>query len=98
MDKLEQQKRDANHKIKMLQQQIRRGLDLATGNRDIVDLSEVPCEDDGTTLNDVRRELLLLQDQVRIEDDRFSRLIRVAKNDENDVFFTCFPNHYCTKL
>ncbi len=78
MDKLEQQKRDANHKIKMLQQQIRRGLDLATGNRDIVDLSEVPYEDDGTTLNDVRTELLLLQDQVRIEDDRFSRLIRGA--------------------
>ena len=78
MDKLEQQKRDANHKIKMLQQQIRRGLDLATGNRDIVDLSEVPCEDDGTTLNDVRTELLMLQDQVRIEDDRFSRLIRGA--------------------
>jgi hypothetical protein len=78
VDKLEQQKRDANHKIKMLQQQIRRGLDLATGNRDIVDLSEVPCEDDGTTLNDVRTELLLLQDQVRIEDDRFARLIRGA--------------------
>ena len=78
MDKLEQQKRDANHKIKMLQQQIRRGLDLATGNRDIVDLSEVPCEDDGTTLNDVRTELLMLQDQVRIEDDHFSRLIRGA--------------------
>ncbi len=29
-------------------------------------------------LNDVLTELLLLQDQVRIEDDRFSRLIRGA--------------------
>ncbi len=77
MDELEQQKRDANHKIKMLQQQLRRGLDAATGSCDIVDLSGVPCEEDGTT-RDVRSELLLLQDQVRIEDDRISRLITGA--------------------
>ena len=61
MEKLEQQKRDANHKIKMLQQQVRRGLDVEPNTSTMVDLSEVPCEDDGTTDNDVRRELLLLQ-------------------------------------
>jgi hypothetical protein len=75
VDKLEQQKRDANHKIKMLQQQLRRGLDVEPGSCSMVDLSEVPCEENGTTENDVRRELLLLQEQVRKEDERVSRLI-----------------------
>ncbi len=41
----------------------------------MVGLSEVPCEENGTTENDVRRELLLLQEQVRKEDERVSRLI-----------------------
>lgn len=75
VDKLEQKKRDANHKIKMLQQQLRRSLAVEPGSSSVVDLSEVPCEEDGTTDNDVRKELLLLQAQVRLEDERVSRLI-----------------------
>ncbi len=75
MDILEQKKRDANHKIKMLHQQLRRRLAVEPGTNSVVDLSEVPCEEDGTTDNDVRKELLLLQEQVRIEDERMSRLI-----------------------
>jgi len=75
VDILEQKKRDANHKIKMLQQQLRRGLAVEPGSSSVVDLSEVPCEEDGTTDNDVRKELLLLQEQLRLEDERVSRLI-----------------------
>ena len=41
----------------------------------MVGLSEVPCEENGTTENDVRRELLLQQEQVRKEDERVPRLI-----------------------
>ncbi len=73
--KLEQQKKEANHKIKMLRQQLRRVPDATPGSGHIVDLSEVPCEEDGTTDNDVRRELVLLQKQLQEEDERVSQLI-----------------------
>ncbi len=59
----------------MLLQQLRRVEELAPISSNVVDLSEVPCEDDGTTDNDVRRELVLLQEQVQQEDERVSRLI-----------------------
>lgn len=75
VDKLEVQMKVAKHKIKMLLQQLRRVEDLSPGSTHVVDLSEVPREEDGTTENDVRQELFLLQKQVQEEDDRLSRLI-----------------------
>jgi len=66
----------ANHKIKMLQQQLRRA-QVSTGVMNVVvDLTEVPCEDDETTYNDVRAELALVMEQQRNEAERLARLIR----------------------
>jgi hypothetical protein len=65
----------SNHKITMLRQKLRRVPDATPASGNIVDLSEVPCEEDGTTDNDVRRELVLLQKQLQEEDERVSRLI-----------------------
>jgi hypothetical protein len=59
----------------MLLQQLRRVEDLSPVSSHVVDLSEVPREEDGTTENDVRLELLLLQKRVQEEDERVSRLI-----------------------
>jgi hypothetical protein len=74
-DKLEEQMKVAKRKFKMLLQQLRRVEDLSPGSSNVVDLSEVPREEDGATENDVRQELVLLQKQVQEEDDRVSRLI-----------------------
>ena len=76
MDKLERDKTEANHKIKMLGQQLRR-LELNKGELEVVvDLSEVPCEDDGTTENDVRVQLALALEEKCVETERLSRLLR----------------------
>ncbi len=57
VNKLEHNKTEASHKIKMLQQQLRR-LELNKGELEfVVDLSAIPCEEDGTTENDVRVQL-----------------------------------------
>lgn len=74
MDKLERNKLDANHKIKMLRQRLRRVPDHMTNSFEGVDFCEIPCEEDGTTLNDVRKKLQLVEDQLRIEDDRLASL------------------------
>ena len=74
VDKLEQNKLDANHKIKMLRQRLRRVPDHMTNSFEGVDFCEIPCEEDGTTLNDVRKKLQLVEDQLRIEDDRLASL------------------------
>ncbi len=75
MDILERNKLEANHKIKMLRQQLRRA-ELHKGDIVVeVDLSEVPCEEDGTTDNDVRVEIALLLEEKRLETERLSRLI-----------------------
>jgi hypothetical protein len=76
VDKLEQNKTEANHKIKMLRQQLRR-LELNKGELEVViDLSEVPCEDDGTTENDVRVQLALALEEKRVKTERLSRRLR----------------------
>jgi hypothetical protein len=75
VDKLEEQMKVAKHRIKMLLQQLRRVEDVSPVSSHVVDLSEVPREEDGTTENDVRLELLLLQKRVQEEDERVSRLI-----------------------
>ncbi len=64
---------------------MRRGLDNPEAALQDVDLGELPCEEDGTTDNpceedgttdnEVRVELALLQEQVRIEEERMSQLI-----------------------
>ena len=59
----------------MLRQQLRRA-ELHKGDIVVeVDLSEVPCEEDGTTDNDVRVEIALLLEEKRVETERLSRLI-----------------------
>ena len=73
--KLEQNRIDANHKIKMLRQQQRRGHDIPQDVLQGVDLAEFPCEEDGTTLNEVRSQLALLQEQQQLEEMRLSQLI-----------------------
>ncbi len=73
--KLEHNWKAANHKIKMLRQQMRRSDDNPEGALHDVDLGEVPCEEDGTTDNEVREELALLQKQVGKEEERISQLI-----------------------
>ncbi len=74
--KLEQNKVEANHKIKMLRQALRREHTVPPEELHHVDLAEVPCEEDGSTYNDLRAELSLLQEQQCIGDDeRLSRLV-----------------------
>jgi hypothetical protein len=73
--KLERNKSDANHKIKMLRQQLRRVQDSKPLNEGVLDFSEIPCEEDGTTMNDLRRKLELLEDLQRCEAERVDRLI-----------------------
>jgi hypothetical protein len=76
VDKLERDKTEANHKIKMLGQQLRR-LELNKGELEVVvDLSEVPCEDDGTTESNVRFQLALALEEKRVETERLARLLR----------------------
>ncbi len=72
--KLERNKSDANHKIKMLRQQLRRVQDSLPKTAGVLDFSEIPCEEDGTTMNDLRRKLELLEDQQRNEAERVDRL------------------------
>jgi hypothetical protein len=59
--KLEQTKRETNHKIKMLQQQHRRSCSQRSLSADVVDLSAVPHEEDEKTDNDIREELALME-------------------------------------
>ena len=66
---------DANHKIKMLRQQLRRVPQTMINSIEVVDVDEIPCEEDGTTLNDLRNKLKLAEDQQHIEDERLARLI-----------------------
>ena len=73
--KLEQNKVAANHKIRMLRQALQREHTVRPKELDPVDLANVPCEEDGSTYNDLRAELSLMQEQQRIEDERLSRLV-----------------------
>ena len=60
----------------MLRQQLRR-MELNKGQGEVlVDLSEVPCEEDGTTDNDVRVQLALALEEKRVETERLARLLR----------------------
>ena len=60
----------------MLRQQLRRA-EVATGEVEVVvDLSNVPCEDDGTADTDIRGQLTLVMEAVRVETERLSRLIK----------------------
>ena len=76
VNKLEHNKTVASHKIKMLRQQLRR-LELNKSELDfVVDLSAVPCEEDGTTENDVRVQLVMALEEKRLETERLARLLR----------------------
>jgi hypothetical protein len=59
----------------MLRQQLRRVPDNMTNSYEGVDIYEIPCEEDGTTLNDLRNKLKLVEEQQRIEDERSGSLI-----------------------
>jgi hypothetical protein len=59
----------------MLRQQMRRDGDKADAPLQEVDYRELPCELEVTTDNDLRVELQLLKEQVRVEEDRLSQLI-----------------------
>jgi hypothetical protein len=73
--KLERNKSDANHKIKMLRQQLRRVQDSKPIPAGVLDFSEIPCEEDGTTMNDLRRKIKLLEAQQCLEAERVDLLI-----------------------
>ena len=60
----------------MLRQQLRRVVVVPPQPFLDVDMCEVPCEETGSTYNDVRAELSLLQQRQSIEDERLSRLIK----------------------
>ncbi len=73
--KLEQSKKDTNHKIKILQQQHRRSAGIMEPQIPVVDFSNVPHEEDGKTNNDLRTEIALMKDMLRSEDNRLSKLL-----------------------
>ena len=74
--KLEQSKKETNHKIKMLKQQHRRIAGNQEPSLDVLDLSEVPDESDRKTINDLRGELALMEEKFRSEEDRLARLLK----------------------
>ena len=74
--KLEQSKKETNHKIKMLKQQHRRIAVNLEPSLDVLDLQEVPDEDDGKSSNDLRREIVLMEEKTRSEEDRLARLLK----------------------
>ncbi len=59
----------------MLRQALRREHKVPHEKLQQVDLAQVPCEEDGSTYNDLRVELSLLREQQRIEDERLLRLV-----------------------
>jgi hypothetical protein len=75
--KLEQSKKDTNHKIKILQQQHRRsaGIMIMEPQIHVVDFSNVPNEKDGKTNNDLRTEIVLMKDRLQSEENRLSKLL-----------------------
>lgn len=74
--KLELNKRETNHKIKMLQQQLRRCSDKKESEEaHVVDVSNVPHEEDGLTDNELRGELALMNDKLAEEHQRFTQLL-----------------------
>jgi hypothetical protein len=74
--KLELIKRETHHKIKMLQQQLRRCSDKKESEEaHVVDVSNVPHEEDGLTDNELRGELALMNDKLAEEHQRFTQLL-----------------------
>ena len=61
--------------MKMLRQQQRRDGDKTEAPLQEVDYRELPCELQATTDNELRVELALLKEQVRVEEERLSQLI-----------------------
>ncbi len=61
--KLEQSKKETNHKIKMLKQQHRRSAGHLEPELHVFDLSEVPDENDGKTINDLRVEIAIMEEK-----------------------------------
>jgi hypothetical protein len=61
--------------MKMLRQQMRRDGDKAEEPFEEVDYRELPSELEAPTENDLRVELHLLKEQVRVEEERLSQLI-----------------------
>jgi hypothetical protein len=60
----------------MLKQQHRRSAVNLEPKLHLLDLSEVPDENDGKTINDLRVEIALLEGKSRSEEDRLSRLLK----------------------
>ena len=73
--KLEQHKRETNHKIKLILQQQRRQSGKMMDDVDMIDLSAVRYEDDGKTENDLRAALALMEEERQIEEERLSKLL-----------------------
>jgi plasmid maintenance system antidote protein VapI len=61
--------------MKMLRQQMRRDVDKGDAPLQEVDYRELPGELEASTENDLRVELQLLKEQVRVEEERLSQLI-----------------------
>jgi hypothetical protein len=74
--KLEQGKRETNHKIKILRQQQRRRSDKMDIDWNVVDLSAVPHVDDLKTYNDLKAELDAMVQQRQLEEERLLKLLR----------------------
>ena len=73
---LNQSKVATKHKIKILQQQLRRNAGKLAGDQHVVDWSSVPNEEDAKTEHELRGEIALMEENNRIENDRLSELLR----------------------
>lgn len=65
-----------NHKIKILQQQLRRNAGKQAGDQHVVDWSSVPYEEDAKTEQELRVEIAEMEENNRMENDRLSALLR----------------------
>ena len=73
VDKLQQTKKEANHKLRMLRQKL--GRQRTEGPTELFDLSEMEVEED-ILVKDIMKELELLKLKVSAEDERYRRLVR----------------------
>jgi hypothetical protein len=72
---LEQGKRETNHKLKIIQQQQRRQAGKMELELYVVDLADVPHEDDALSDNDLRAQLALMEELQRREEERLNKLL-----------------------
>ncbi len=75
VDNLQQTKKEANHKLRILRQKlVRQSIERPV---EVFDLSKMEVEED-ILVKDIMEELALLKSQVSAEDERFRRLVRGA--------------------